>query len=101
MKKLISKQKVLRSLLLGLGIYIWFILVPGQMGEVSSLFCYTRDEAGNKTLVRDFGTVYVEDVFIMEIPVEDLVLDGDSTITVIMEDETGNQKKKTIKLCPK
>ena len=46
-------------------------------------------------------TVYVEDVFIMEIPVEDLVLDGDSTITVIMEDETGNQKKKTIKLCPK
>ena len=101
MFKPVSKQKIVRSVLIGITLFIWGIWIPGQIGDVVTLFCYTRDEKGNKALVKDNGVVYVEDIFIMEIPVDEIDKTGESTITVIMEDELGNQKKKTIRLCQK
>lgn len=101
MVKPVSKQKIIRSMLIGICLFIWGIWIPSQIGDVVTLFCYTRDEMGNKALVKDNGVVYVEDTFIMEIPADEMDKSGESTITVIMEDEMGNRKKKTIRLCQK
>lgn len=101
MKKFLSKQMVLRSLLIGCSIFIWGVKVPAQLGSKDSLFCYTRDALGNKALIKDNGAVFVEDTFIMEIPKEEWTENEDAIITIILEDENGNQKMKTMRLYEK
>lgn len=101
MFKFISKQKIARSILIVLAVFIWESAIYVNSGSKATLFCYTRDELGNKALVKDNGIFYVEDTFIMEIPKEEFKESGNSTITVIMEDESGNQKRKVIRLYPK
>lgn len=98
MKKFLSKQRIIRSLLFGLGIFIWGIKIPNGLRTSESLFCYTRDALGNKALVKDYGEVFVEDIFVMEIPKEAWKEHENATVTIILEDEAGNRKTKTIKL---
>ena len=98
MKKFLSKQKIARGLLAGLSFFIWGFLVPTGLNGSETLFCYTRDASGNKALVRDFGEVYVEDVFVMEIPSKEWEDNESATVTIILEDEDGNRKVKTIEL---
>ena len=101
MKKFFSKQRILRVFLLGFGIFIWMIKIPSLVDTKEALFCYTRDEWGNKELIKDNGAVYVEDSFVMEIPKKEWSLTEDTTVTIILEDKNGNQKIKTIKLYEK
>lgn len=96
MKKFLSKQKIVRSFLIGLGICVWGIKIPAGLRGSESLFCYTRDAWGHKTLVRDNGEVFVEDIFVMEIPKEAWKDNENATVTIILEDEAGNRKIKTI-----
>lgn len=101
MKKILSEQRVLRILLIGLAIFIWGFKVPVHINEGESLFCYMRDLNGNKALIRDNGAVFVEDIFIMEIPKKSWDGNENVTITVILEDEEGNRKMKKIRLYEK
>ena len=80
MLKPVSKQKIIRSMLIGICLFIWGIWIPSCIGDVVTLFCYTRDEMGNKALVKDNGVVYVEDTFIMEIPAVPIVLVAESAL---------------------
>lgn len=98
MKKIFSKQKILRSFLSGLGVWVWGIQISAGLSGSEALFCYTRDAWGNKTLIRNNGEVYVEDIFVMEIPKDEWMDNENTTITIILEDEAGNRKTKTIKL---
>lgn len=101
MKKILSKQRIFRSLLICLCIFTWGIQIPGQSGSRETLFCYTRDAFGNKALVKENGAVFVEDIFIMEIPKEEFAYSEDTKITIILEDKEGNQKIKTMRLYEK
>ena len=101
MSKFISKQNILRSILTGISFWIWGMIIPAGATSYEPLFFYMRDEVGNKALIRNNGLVYVEDVFVIEIPTDEILANGDSTITVIMEDEYGNKKSKTVRLCSK
>lgn len=101
MKKILSGQRGLRGLLAGLCIAIWSLAIRGQSVTKDSLFCYTRDDYGNKALIRENGAVFVEDIFIMEIPKEEWEKNENVSLTVILEDESGNQKIKKIRLCEK
>ena len=101
MKNILSKQRVIRSFLIGLCIFIWGIKVPALLGNSTPLFCYTRDEWGNKTLVKENGAVVVEDTFIMEIPKKEWSENSSTTITITLEDEEGNRKARTIKILKK
>lgn len=98
MKKFLSKQKTVRVLLAGLGILIWGLIIPSGLNGSEALFCYTRDARGNKTLVRDYGEVFVEDIFVMEIPSKEWEDNENTTVTIILEDQDGNRKMKTIEL---
>lgn len=101
MQKFLSKQIIMRGFLIGFGIFLWGVKIPAQSGSRDTLFCYTRDAKGNKALIKDNGTVFVEDTFIMEIPKEEWTENKDTTITIILEDSGGNQKRKTIRLYEK
>ena len=98
MKKILSRQIYLRILLIGLTIFIWGYKMPMQYESVESLFCYMRDVNGNKALIRDNGAVFVEDIFVMEIPKKSWDGNENVTITVILEDQEGNRKMKKIRL---
>lgn len=98
MKKILSGQIVLRILLIGLAIFIWGFKIPGQFNRGEALFCYMRDINGNKALIRDNGAVFVEDIFVMEIPKKSWDGKENVTITVILEDEEGKRKTKKIRL---
>lgn len=98
MKKFLSKQKIIRSFLIGLGVFVWGIKIPAGLNDSESLFCYTRDAWGHKTLVKDNGEVFVEDIFVMEIPKEAWKNDKNVTVTIILEDEDGQRKTKTIRI---
>lgn len=101
MKKILSGQIVLRGLLIVLEILIWGYGICGQSDRKDTLFCYTRDSYGNKALIRDNGVVFVEDIFVMEIPSQSWDGNDNVSVTVILEDEEGNQKTKKIWLCGK
>ena len=98
MRKILSGQIVLRILLIVLGIFIWGFIVPEQFNRGESLFCYMRDVNGNKALIQDNGAVFVEDIFVMEIPRISWKENENVTVTVILEDEEGNRKMKKIRL---
>ena len=101
MKKILSGQICLRILLIGLAVFIWGYKLPSQFEKVSTLFCYMRDVNGNKALIRDNGAVFVEDIFVMEIPKKSWEENENVTLTVILEDEDGNRKIKKIRLFEK
>lgn len=101
MKKILSGQMILRILLVALGIFIWVFKVPQQFNKRESLFCYMRDINGNKALIQDNGAVFVEDIFVMEIPRKSWDENENVTVTVILEDEDGNRKMKKIRLYEK
>jgi len=101
MKKIRSGQIYLRILLIGLAVFIWGYKMPMSLEKVESLFCYIRDDRGNKALIRDNGAVFVEDIFVMEIPKKSWAEKENVTITVILEDEEGNRKIKKIRLYEK
>ncbi len=98
MRRNSSGQLGIRGLLIALALFVWCIKIPEIIHNNDTLFCYTRDGYGNKALIRNDGTVYVEDTFIMEIPTESWKLKESVTLTVIMEDEDGNKKTKRIRL---
>lgn len=98
MKKFYSKQIILRSFLAGLGVFVWGIKIFTGLSSSEVLFCYTRDVRGNKTLIKDNGDVFVEDIFVMEIPKDEWKDNENTTVTIILEDEAGNRKTKTIEL---
>ena len=101
MKKNLSGQSLFRGLLVTFVIFLWGILIPKKELQVDSLFCYTRDSYGNKALMKDDGRVEVEDVFILEIPLEKKQGEDSLTLTVIMEDEKGRKEVKCIEVIPK
>ena len=101
MKKILSGQMCLRGLLIGLVLFIWGYEVPEHMNSDETLFCYMRDVNGNKALIRENGTVFVEDIFVMEIPKKSWDGNENVTITVILEDQEGNRKMKKIRLYEK
>lgn len=96
MIKILSGQRVFRGLLIGLSVFIWGFKIPNLFGSTETLFCYTRDSYGNKALIKDNGAVFVEDIFVMEIPKNEW--NENVKVTVILEDDNGNQKIKTIRL---
>lgn len=98
MKKILSGQMWLRGLLIGLVLFIWGYEVPEHKNESEPLFCYMRDINGNKALIRDNGTVFVEDIFVMEIPKKSWDGNENVTVTVVLEDEKGKCKTKKIRL---
>ncbi|MBQ8041493.1 MAG: hypothetical protein IJ274_16780 [Lachnospiraceae bacterium] len=101
MRKILSGQIVIRGLLIALTVFIWGIKIPGQFYSREVLFCYTRDMYGNKALIKDDGAVFVEDIFVMEIPLDIRNQDENITVTVILEDESGNRKTKKVRLYEK
>ena len=101
MKKILSGQMCLRGLLIGLVLFIWGYEVPEHMNSDETLFCYMRDVNGNKALIRENGTVFVEDIFVMEIPKKSWDENENVTITVILEDEEGKRKTKKVRLFEK
>ena len=98
MKKHSSGQLGIRGFLIALALFVWCIKIPEIFQKNETLFCYTRDSYGNKALMRDDGTVYVKDTFIMEIPTEAWKLKEGVILTVILEDEDGNRQSKRIRL---
>lgn len=98
MRKFLSGQIWIRGLLIALTLFVWCIKVPERYKEKDTLFCYTRDCNGNKALIKDDGTVYVEDIFVMEIPAVAWDFKETVTVTIIVEDEEGNRKTKQIRL---
>ena len=101
MKNILSGQRIFRGLLIGFILFIWGYKIPDIYSSKEVLFCYTRDSYGNKALIKDNGAVYVDDIFVMEIPKNEWDTDKDVTVTVILEDENGNQKIKTMRLYEK
>lgn len=98
MRKSLSGQIWIKGLLIALALFVWCIKVPERYEGKNTLFCYTRDEYGNKALIKDDGTVYVEDIFVMEIPSDAWDFKENVTVTVIVEDEDGNRRSKKIRL---
>lgn len=98
MREFFSKQRIVRGLFAGLSILIWGFIIPSGLNDGEALFCYTRDARGNKTLVRDYGEVFVEDIFVMEIPSKEWKNNENTTVTIILEDQDGNKKIKTVEL---
>ncbi len=101
MKEFLSKHGRKRVLLACTGLFLWLVVIPFRGNYAEPLFCYTRDAFGNKALMKDEGVVYVEDVFVVEIPKEEWDGSGENTVTVILEDENGRIKTKTLKLYEK
>ncbi len=98
MRKSQSGQIWIRGLLIALALFVWCIKVPERFEKKEQLFCYIRDVHGNKALIKDDGTVYVEDTFVMEIPANAWDFKESVTVTVIVEDEEGNRRTKKIRL---